>query len=92
MQNKYLKFITDEHLMFCVEELYNSYLKAKEKVSKKKFYSNKIDTFKLTFDSKFNNVNEKNLIKGEILRQIDKSINNSIGTFHENILGGIKGY
>jgi len=27
-----------------------------------------------------------------ILRQIDKSINNSIGTFHEQILGGIKGY
>src|SRR5690606_13044036 len=28
----------------------------------------------------------------EILRQIDKSINNSIGTFHEQVLGGIKGY
>lgn len=27
-----------------------------------------------------------------MLRQIDKSINNSIGTFHEEILGGIKGY
>jgi hypothetical protein len=26
------------------------------------------------------------------MRQIDKSINNSIGTFHEQILGGIKGY
>ena len=26
------------------------------------------------------------------MRQIDKSINNSIGTVHEQILGGIKGY
>ena len=26
------------------------------------------------------------------MRQIDKSINNSIGTFHEQILGGVKGY
>lgn len=26
------------------------------------------------------------------MRQIDKSINNSIGTFHEQILGGIKGF
>lgn len=32
------------------------------------------------------------MIQSEILRQIDKSINNSIGTFHEQILGGIKGY
>jgi len=32
------------------------------------------------------------LIKTEINRQIDKSINNSIGTFHEQILGGITGY
>ncbi len=32
------------------------------------------------------------MIKTEINRQIDKSINNSIGTFHEQILGGITGY
>lgn len=32
------------------------------------------------------------MIETEILRQIDKSINNSIGTFHEQVLGGIEGY
>jgi Eco47II restriction endonuclease len=51
-----------------------------------------VDTIKLTFDSKFNSINEEDLIQAEILRQIDKSINNSIGTFHEQILGGIKNY
>jgi len=51
-----------------------------------------VDSIKLTFDSKFNNIDEENLIEAEILRQIDKSINNSIGTFHEQILGGIKGF
>lgn len=51
-----------------------------------------MDTIKLTFDSKFNNIDEESLIQAEILRQIDKSINNSIGTFHEQILGGIKGF
>ena len=92
MAHKYLNFITDEHLLSCIETLHKSYLKAKENVSKKKFYKNKIDTIKLTFDSKFNDLDEKTLIKTEINRQIDKSINNSIGTFHEQILGGIKGY
>ncbi|MFK8061487.1 MAG: Eco47II family restriction endonuclease [Polaribacter sp.] len=90
--NKYLSFISDEHFLSCIENLHKSYLKAKENVSKKKFYKNKIDTIKLTFDAKFNDLDEETLIKTEINRQIDKSINNSIGTFHEQILGGISGF
>jgi len=92
MTHKYLAYITDEHLFFCIENLHNSYLKAKDNISKRKFYKNKIDTFKLTFDAKFNHLTEDALIKAEINRQIDKSINNSIGTFHEQILGGIEGF
>lgn len=92
MANKYVNFISDEHLLTCVENLHKSYLKAKNNISKKSFYTNKVDTIKLTFDSKFNDINEDDLIQSEILRQIDKSINNSIGTFHEQILGGIEGY
>lgn len=92
MTNKYVNFISDEHLLFCIAELHNSYLKAKKNTSKKKFYKNKIDTIKLTFDSEFNKIEQKDLIETEVLRQIDKSINNSIGTFHEQILGGIQGY
>lgn len=92
MKNKYVNFITDEHLLTCIGNLHNAYLKAKNNITKKNFYSNKVDTIKLTFDSKFNDVDEEKLIQSEILRQIDKSINNSIGTFHEQILGGIKGF
>lgn len=92
MVNKYLNFISDEHLLNCIKNLHQSYLNAKRNISKQRFYRNKIDTFKLTFDSKFNEINEKELLEAEILRQIDKSINNSIGTFHEQILGGIDGY
>lgn len=92
MRNKYVDFVTDEHLLKCIENLYASYVKAKAKISKKKFYNNKIDTIKLTFDTKFNKIDEESIIETEILRQIDKSINNSIGTFHEEVLGGIKGY
>lgn len=91
-KNKYLQYISDEHLLKCIANLHKSYLKAKNDINKKKFYKNKIDTIKLTFDAKFNNIDEDKLIEGEILRQIDKSINNSIGTFHEEILGGIKGF
>lgn len=92
MRNKYVNFISDEHLLNCIGNLHISYLKAKNNVNKKEFYKNKVDTIKLTFDSRFNNIDEESLIQSEILRQIDKSINNSIGTFHEQILGGINGF
>ncbi|HUH72830.1 MAG TPA: Eco47II family restriction endonuclease [Chitinophagales bacterium] len=92
MMNKYVDFISDEHLLNCVGNLHNAYLKAKNNITKKNFYNNKIDTFKLTFDAKFNELSEESLIQSEILRQIDKSINNSIGTFHEEILGGIEDF
>lgn len=92
MKNKYVNFISDEHFLNCISNLHSAYVRAKEKISKKKFYNNKIDTIKLTFDTKFNKIDEESIIETEILRQIDKSINNSIGTFHEEILGGIEGY
>lgn len=92
MTNKYVDFISDEHLLSCIANLYKSYTKAKENLTKSSFYANKVDTIKLTFDSKFNNIDEETIIQSEILRQIDKSINNSIGTFHEQILGGIDGF
>jgi hypothetical protein len=92
MKNKYVDFISDKHLLTCIAGLHKSYLKAKQNITKSSFYNNKVDTIKLTFDSKFNNIDEESLIQAEILRQIDKSINNSIGTFHEQILGGIDGY
>jgi len=92
MANNYVDFISDEHLLKCIGNLHNSYLRAKNNLGKKSFYTNKIDTIKLTFDSKFNDISEEDLIETEILRQVDKSINNSIGTFHEQILGGINGF
>ena len=92
MKNSYVTFISDEHLLRCIGNLHDAYLRAKNNISKKNFYSNKVDTIKLTFDAKFNEIDEESLIQSEILRQIDKSINNSIGTFHEQILGGIKGF
>lgn len=92
MKNKYVNFISDDHLLDCICNLHKAYLKAKNNITKKNFYTNKVDTIKLTFDAKFNEIDEESLIQSEILRQIDKSINNSIGTFHEQILGGIKGF
>lgn len=91
-KNKYVDFVSDEHLIKCISNLYNSYNQSKKEFTKAKFYNNKVDAFKLTFDSKFNGLSEEELIKLEMSRQIDKSVNNAIGTFHEEVLGGVYGF
>lgn len=53
---------------------------SEEQYFKEELFSNKVDIIKRTFDSKFNNIDEETLIQAEILRQGDKSINNSIET------------
>lgn len=90
--NKYLSYISDDHLLNCIKNLHRSYNQSKAEFTKTKFYSNKIDVIKLVCDSQFNSMEDDELIEVEILRQLDKSINNAIGTFHEEILGCIEGY
>lgn len=88
----YVSFVSDEHLLDCIEKLYKSYEKAKNNCDINTFYQNQIDPFKLMFDMKFFDISPEEKIKAEINRKIDKTISNAIGEFHENVLGGIKGY
>jgi Eco47II restriction endonuclease len=92
MSNKYLAYISDEHFLNAVMNLHKAYVAAAKKVTLNGFYENKVDSVKLIFDAKFHQFKDSELIKNEVFRQIDKSINNAIGTFHEQILGGIEGY
>ena len=69
MKNKYVNFVTDEHFLKCIGNLHASYVKAKEKISKQKFYLNKIDIIKLTFDATFNTIDEESIIETEIKKE-----------------------
>lgn len=92
MANKYVDFITDKHLITCIYELYEKYYNAKVSFSKKNLYKNKVDIFKMLFDKKFNNLSDEQLIDKEIERQVDRTIVNAIGIFHERILEGVKNF
>jgi len=92
MPNKYVEFVSDKHLTNCISELYTKYLNAKASYTKTDFNKNKVDVFKMLFDKKFNNLDDEDLIEKEISRQVDRTIVNAIGDFHENILNGVDGY
>jgi hypothetical protein len=92
MSDNYVTFVPNEHLKDCISQLYSKYLEAKTTYNKKHFNKNKVDVFKMLFDKKFNSLNEEALIEKEISRQIDRTVVNAIGDFHENILNGVEGF
>ena len=87
MNNYKLSFISDG-------DLYNQ---VKETVSKYSFGSdinqfnkNLIDPIKLNFDLLIYNLNPEQMINQEVQRQADKTNNNAIGYFHQNIFKYLK--
>lgn len=88
----YLEFISDEYLFDTIDTLFKKYEKAKREFTMSQFFDkNMIDPIKLLFDMKFLGQSEEEKIIAEINRKIDKTLNNAIGEFHEQLLGGIKG-
>lgn len=75
------------------ENVYNtlvSYSKSLKNIDLKYFNKNIIDPIKLCFDKGFYNKSFEDIIKMEINRQHDKTHNNSIGYFHQNMFKYIK--
>lgn len=86
MNNKYkLSFISDENLINHVKKTIEEYGDTLKSIKLKGFNSNIVDPIKLTFDSKVYEKNIEEVIESEIIRQRDKTNNNSIGYFHQNI-------
>lgn len=82
-----LSFIDDDDLFGHVKNTADKY---RFQIDLRKLNDNLIDPIKLTFDAgiyqkSFDNGALENVLKNEILRQLDKSNTNHIGYFHQNI-------
>lgn len=98
----YVEFISDGHYKGCVRYVLNSFNKAKELKSsldksiakndifKSLLFKNKIDPFKMVFE--IEKIGIKEWIRKEILRQLDKSVEQKMGEFHQRMLGGVNGW
>lgn len=82
MRNYGLSFISNEDLYNHTKDTVKKY---RFQVDLATFNKNLIDPIKLTFDSKVYNRDIQSVIESEIVRQMDKSNNNHIGYFHQNI-------
>ncbi|MDD5275009.1 MAG: Eco47II family restriction endonuclease [Methylovulum sp.] len=86
-----LSFISDEALASAVQHLLDIAAKARTKADKD-FERNVIDPFAVLFEMSGFNVNETTWLTGEKNRQVQKTLQNHVGTFHQAILGLMAGW
>lgn len=86
-----LSYIDNEDLYKCVENVVCPVVKAKEE-KEQNLYDNIIDPFSAVFDSIINNISLTQWIEIEKSRQIQKTLQNGIGTFHQSVIGHMDGW
>lgn len=84
-----IDFFNQNEFEKIISHVVDIYLKSVRN-SIKKFYNNLIDPIKMSFDSIVYNKSISQVINEEINRQIDKTNNNAIGWFNQNIFELIK--
>lgn len=82
MKKYNLGFVTDKDIY---EHVKATVLQYRRSINLKEFNKNIIDPIKLTFDSKIYGQTIRQTIESECIRQIDKTNNNCIGYFHQNL-------
>lgn len=84
-----LTFISDQDLYKHVRNVLGVIKSAK---AGNDLYSNVVDPFSAVFDSLHQGVSLAQWLEQEKSRQIQKTMQNALGEFHENILGSIPGW
>lgn len=86
-----LPYISDDDLVKYTREVLNKAGMAEVEASNK-LYSNVIDPFSAVFDSMRHNFTLDEWLVQEKSRQIQKTLQNAVGEFHQNILGSVEGW
>lgn len=82
MRNYNLGFISDKDIFNHVKDTVQLY---SANINLKEFNKNIVDPIKLTFDAKVYGRTMEEVVSSECIRQMDKSNNNHIGYFHQNL-------
>lgn len=86
-----LDFISEEDFKKHVQATILKYGEKLESFDLKRFNNNIIDPIKLIFDKSVYKTSWEEIVNNEIFRQRDKSNNNDIGYFHQNMFSYFKG-
>ena len=87
----YLNFISDKNLITAVGNVVKI-IETSEKEADNNLFKNVIDPFSALFHGITHSISYKEWIKLEKSRQLQKTMQNAIGDFHQEILGSIPGW
>lgn len=91
MAKTLLAFINDDDLRLEVKKVLDIAQVAVDE-AEKNIYSNVIDPFSAVFDSQRQNISPGDWLRQEKARQIQKTLQNAVGDFHQSILGHVEGW
>ncbi len=86
----YLPFISDRNLQEAIRKVIGTIEKAK-KDADLKLYKNVLDPFSALFDGMTQGIPYSQWVEAEKIRQVQKTMQNAIGEFHQDILGSVVG-
>lgn len=86
----YLKFISDSDLITAIKKLIQKIENAERDVDTK-LYKNVLDPFSALFEGITHGTPYNVWLKSEKVRQIQKTMQNAVGDFHQDILGSVVG-
>jgi hypothetical protein len=87
----YLPYVSDDDLKSAVKTVVDCILETQAK-AEEAMYQNVIDPFSAIFDGAVQGFNLDDWLKKERARQVQKTVQNKIGEFHQNILGSLPGW
>lgn len=87
----YLSFISDEKLFAIVNGILDIAIRSKIE-AEKKFGKNVIDPFSVLFETAGFNFSNETWLASEQARQAQKSLQNHLGSFHQQVLGSFNGW
>ena len=91
MKSTPLSFISDSQLKEYISLVIGAVI-LDESSAEKDIYRNVIDPFSALFDSGIQKISLTTWVEQEKTRQLQKSLQNAIGTFHQNVLGSMPGW
>jgi len=86
-----LSFVDDVVFSNLVDEVIEKFANARASAVRN-FYSNSIDPFSAVFEAALNGISVEDWFEMETTRQIQKTLNNAVGTFHQKLLGSLEGW
>jgi len=90
-EGQLLSFISDKDLEKAIMKILNVVAAAKENAAKA-LYKNRIDPFSAVFDASHQKISLARWIEQEKSRQAQKTLQNAIGDFRQDILGAVIGW